>query len=607
VKRLIVFAGLAGLIAAPLAPADAGPRGTKKKAGKSEAVSPEILQSIAVELERSMDSLQLGSAPKPYFVGYKVTEVDVNDVVASLGATTSRKNRHFAIIDSHVHVGNYQFDNSNFVIPRNENVDGIVNFPLPLEATPRIARRAAWLATDTAYNEALYQLQSKMEAQKAGAAGTGADSYAVGTKLVQPEEVLVWELETLTDLETRAQNISAVLRDEEHVRDSRVAFTSFLERRWYINSEGTDATDTRRVSGVIIAVNGQADDGQQIALYYSRYGVTADDLPGDAELKKQAEKLADQLAELAKAPVLEEYSGPVLFEGEGATDIVRYSLATHLGGTPLPLGMAPEEKKRFGGALEGKIGRRVLHKSLSVTDDPTTHRFGKVALIGGYAIDDEGVAAQSVDLINGGKLETLLTSRSPSKAIKDSNGHARRSGPGGVYHGSATNLFIKAKKGKSRKALRKALLKQAKDEGLDYAIIIRRLDDASVTAAPELSRRELITLYQNTDQDAPPPALLAYKVYPNGKEELVRGVHLKPIEIKAWKDLLGVGNNSNVANFLASGAAHIEHVLNGVGEGAVPSSGVESAIITPDLLFEELDLFGSTEGKREAPVVPRPK
>lgn len=606
-KRLIVLAGLTGLIAAPLAPADAGPAGTKKKAGKSEAVTPEILESIAVELDRSMDSLQLGSAPKPYFIGYKVTEVDVNDVVASLGATSTSKNRHFAIIDSHVHVGNYQFDNSNFVIPRNENVDGIVNFPLPLEATPRIARRAAWLATDTAYNEALYQLQSKMEAQKTGATGSGADSYAVGTPLNQPEEVQVWQLETLADLEARAENISAVLRDEDHVRDSRVAFTSFLERRWYINSEGTNATDTRRVSGVIIAVTGQADDGQEIALYYSRYGVTADDLPDDTELKKQAEALADQLAKLAKAPVLEDYAGPVLFEGDGAVDIVRHSLAVHLGGTPLPLGMAPEEKKRFGGGFEGKMGRRVLHKNLTVTDDPTTHRYGKVALIGGYAIDDEGVAAQKVKVIENGTLETLLTSRSPSKDIKGSNGHARRSGPGGVYHGSATNLFIKAKKGKSRRALRKALLQQAKDEGLDYAIIIRRLDDAAITAAPELSRRELISLYQNTDQDAPPPALLAYKVYPNGKEELVRGVNLEPIEIKAWKDLIGVGNNTNVGNFLASGQAHIEHVLNGVNEGAVPSSGVESAIVTPDLLFEELELVGSAKGKFEAPAVPRPK
>ena len=56
--------------------------------------------------------------------------------------------------------------------------------------------------------------------------------------------------------------LSAVFRDQPAIRDSRVAVTSYLERRWYLTTEGTSVTDTRRASGIVIAATGQADDGQ---------------------------------------------------------------------------------------------------------------------------------------------------------------------------------------------------------------------------------------------------------------------------------------------------------------------------------------------------------
>jgi hypothetical protein len=579
-------------------------------AGPSRAVTPEILDAVADEIQRAMRGMHIPGEPKPYFVSHKLTEVDVNDVVASLGATTWKQERHFVLVEARVHVGEYQLDNSNFVLANAEATDGVAQFPLPMEATPRIARRAAWLVTDAAYKEALEQFRAKLDTRRSGGNAPGSErpSYTKQPPLVREEPVLVPALEPAGDLEQRAHEISQVFRSMPHVRDSRVAFTSFLERRWYINSEGSSVHDTRRVSGVIITATGQAEDGQELALHYARYGHTAGDLPDVAELVREAENLGRDLAALRTAPVMESYTGPVLFEGLAAVGIVRATLAPHLGGTPLPEGLAAGEAQQFGGALAGRIGLRVISPLLSLIDDPTARHAGKrkQVLIGGYQIDDEGVPAQRVEVIASGVLKSLLRSRTPSQQGDTSNGHARRTTSGGVFHGSATNLFVEGKQGLAPAQLRRKLLAEAQAQGLPYALIIRRLDDPAITSTPELTMRELLHLFTTTDPQAPPAALLAYRVYPNGKEELVRGVQLRPVQIRAWRDVMAVSNTETVSNFLAAGEHHLVQKLNGVGNGEVPSSGIESAVVTPDLLFKELDVAGSVTGRREPPLVPPP-
>jgi hypothetical protein len=298
----------------------------------------------------------------------------------------------------------------------------------------------------------------------------------------------------------------------------------------------------------------------------------------------------------------------VLFEGEGAVGLVRYSLAPNLGGTPVPEGLSPQEVRMFGGGLTDKVGLRAFAPMLSIVDDPTAKDADGKALIGGYKIDDEGVAAQKVEVAKDGKLLTLLTSRTPSQKDQVSNGHARRTADGGAFHGSATNLFVNARGATSRKALEAKLVSEARAEGLKYGIVIRRLDDAAITGAPEFTRRELVQMLKSTDPLLPPPAVVAYRVYPGGKEELVRGVQLSEIPIRTWKDVIGASKEKTVYNFLASDAPQLTlRVQGGTDDGFVPSGGIESSIVTPDLLVKEVDITGSTAGQRPLPPVPKPK
>ena len=578
----------------------------------SKAITPEIVEAVATEMKRSQKSLTIPGAPSPYFFAYKLTEVEVNDVAASLGSVIGDRDNHFVSLEAHVHVGNYKSDNSNFVSKANEGVDGIATITLPLEATPSLTRRATWRATDAAYKEAINQLSAKRDALSTGASGgtTEIPNYTAAKPVVSLKPSLVAKLATPSDLGKRAETISATFRDHSHVRSSRVAFTSFLERRWLINSEGTKVHDTRRVSGVLIVASGQAADGQELNVYYSRYGQTEADLPTDAVLAEEAKRLAKTIKELAKAPLVDNYAGPVLFTSGGAVDMVRHGLARNLSGTPLPVGLPPNEARNFGGGLITRLGLKVTPSWLSVTDDPTVLSTGKGskrrALIGGYRNDDEGVAPQRVVVISKGRLETLLMSRTPSDKIRKSNGHARLRMPGGVFRGSPTNTFVTSQKKLSKRALESALIKAVKAAGLKYGLVIEQFDDPAITANAELSRFELLRMLQSVNPDAPPPAAVAYRLYPSGKRELVRGVQLQPIEIGQWRNLLATGSNTNIKNFLASTTAPLFLRLQGVGDGFTPSEGIESSVVTPDLLFEELEILRTTVGRRPAPILPVP-
>jgi hypothetical protein len=140
---------------------------------------------------RDGPKLALPDAPPPFHISYKITEVEVNDAVASLGFITNAK----APLRQHRVPGPGEvrrLDNGNFVIPREEGLDGSAGTNLPLEATPRIARRAAWLVTDQAYKEALVQLRAKLDARTAGGVGaTPPPVWSDVKPLVSEDAVLV--------------------------------------------------------------------------------------------------------------------------------------------------------------------------------------------------------------------------------------------------------------------------------------------------------------------------------------------------------------------------------------------------------------------------------
>jgi methionine-rich copper-binding protein CopC len=115
IRSQLASIALTGLLVTLAAPTANAKKIIVPTAPASKAVTPDILDAVSEELERALSKMRIPGAPAPYFIGYKITEVDVNDVVASLGSITDEKERDVVTLEAHVHVGSYKKDNSNFI------------------------------------------------------------------------------------------------------------------------------------------------------------------------------------------------------------------------------------------------------------------------------------------------------------------------------------------------------------------------------------------------------------------------------------------------------------------------------------------------------------
>jgi hypothetical protein len=92
--------------------------------------------------------------------------------------------------------------------------------------------------------------------------------------------------------------------------------------------------------------------------------------------------------------------------------------------------------------------------------------------------------------------------------------------------------------------------------------------------------------------------LLVYRVYPDGREELLRGMRLKGVSTRSLRDILAAGGDPVVFDYLENGAPF---AVSGAA-----SFVAESSIVAPGLLFEELQLERSEEELPKLPIVPPP-
>jgi predicted Zn-dependent protease len=276
--------------------------------------------------------------------------------------------------------------------------------------------------------------------------------------------------------------------------------------------------------------------------------------------------MGSDLTALRSAPVLDaDYSGPVLFTGQASAEMFARVLVPNLSGQRLPLS-DQQQAQTIRSELLDRMNRPVLPRFLSVFDDPTTQRVGNQELLGHYQVDDQGVPARRVSLIEQGVLKNFLMSRRPAKDMPQSNGHGRSGIPGREI-AQIGNLFIQSSDGRSYNDLKQQLIKMCQEENLQYGILIKSLigDGRSAIGSP----------------------VLTYKVYvADGREELIRGAFAQGIPIRSLRQIEAVGNDAFVVNRLA-----------GSTELPTPTS-----IVAPSVLLEEVELKRPT-GTQQKPAL----
>ena len=146
------------------------------------------------------------------------------------------------------------------------------------------------------------------------------------------------------------------------------------------------------------------------------------DVPSDLELAKQAQNFAKEVLFLQKAKKVDSYIGPILLEGAQTLNLMKV-LQREISYTK-PV-YSNNNNYSLEGSFTNKIGLKVFSSGFDVIDEPLRKTFDNKKLAGYYEIDEEGVKAQKLQIIENGILKELPFTSSLTKNNSKSNGHAR--------------------------------------------------------------------------------------------------------------------------------------------------------------------------------------
>lgn len=519
---------------------------------KSEDI---ILKALGDELSRSMSGLKLADHKPPYFASYTMKDTQSIRIAASYGAIDTNEQYHSRDIDTDLRCGDYKLDNS-YAMRRGLSSIFRSFTGFPTEDNYDAIRQATWLVTDGAYKRAIEELQSKKALLQTTRVNDLPDSFAKVTPVVKLENPvsLKTDEKKWTDL---IRKLSGILAESRESLSSKADFTHRAQTRWFISSEGAMNREGSDGAIVSLSASAQTPDGMKVSDFAIFAADSEELLPSPSELEKEARALSERVQSLSNASRLEEYNGPVLFEGPAAAEVFAYALAPKLV-NPIPvLGMSAVKP-----GFADKLGRKVLAPFLSVVDDPLATEYKGKPLKGGYTIDEQGVPAQKLNLIENGVLKTLCSGRIPSKHIKESNGHWRS--------GAAcpSRLIISSTKKLTPAQLKEKLIEMGKENGLKHVLIVRRMGSA-------MSGRMFLNPLQLLGGDTSLPApTVVYKVsVEDGKEELVRNITFAATTQRFWRDIEATGDDDQAYP-----------VLIPVGHNNTTTS-----LITPSFIAQELE------------------
>jgi TldD protein len=552
-----------------------------------------LLRAMKDEISRVPALIRLGLDP-PYYTEYRVEDTESHTISASLGALIDQIDSRWRIPTVQMRVGNATFDNTDHIY--SEAFVGSRFDPgrLPLDNDYLALRQVLWLATDRAYKTAEEAIARKRSSLKnMTQTDTLPDfSTAEAPHAIQPVERKPFAEEAWKGEVIRLSNVLDVY---PKVLSSGVEVESSQSTNYIVTSEGAELRLPENVSFVRAAAHGLAADGTQVRDAMVEQAFLASQLPSEQALAREVKELGEHVTALSEAPAGEAYDGPVLFEAPAAAQLFGQLLGDNLKITRKPVTDPGRPSRYSPSELENKIGSHILPAWMDVVDDPTQIEFQGHILLGHYLYDMEGVAPQPLTLVEKGVLKSFLLTRTPVfKDYPGSNGHARMPGAYGTRAPGFGNLFVRASETTPAKDMKQKLIDLCRQGNKPYGILIRKLDYPSTATLEELGQ----LAQASGGGRAVVPPLLAYKVYPDGREELVRGLFFHDVSTRSFKDISAASDENYVFDLIDSNAPFAM-----VGAGSFTTT---ASIIAPAILFEELELQPAPEETPKPPIVPPP-
>lgn len=547
---------LAASAAVSLAPACAEHHSSSAPQAKATAADP-LLDAMKAELTREQQLLVLPGMQRPYFIQYRLEDFHSYEAVANYGALTRESETHQRVVRVEVRIGNYTTDSSSArgagslaLTSTDDDVDSL--------------RFALWTATDEAYKEALRAYAAKQAALKTFQTPPTANDFSPAKAVTHIEPLLTLDLDRdewkrriiqASGLYATAPEVKSFASD---VQFSSANVTALVLNRYTVNTDGTALRQGYASYEDVVDVGGQAPDGMELSRDNGTTATTAAGLESWAALRQRTLADLQSFNDLRHAPVVsaEDYHGPVLFSGDSSADIFNHLFVPNVEADRPDMGTTARTR----GAYQSSYQSPVLPSFLTVVDDPSLRSFEGQPLLGAYAVDDEGVPAQSVTLVNHGELVNYLTDREPVKDFPASNGHGRAI-PGQAARPRPGVLLVKSSEPFTAAQMQAKLLSLAKEQNRDVY-------EADTLLGGRLAPRVL------------------YRISPDGKRTLVRGAVFDELDQRALRaDLIAVGGKPWVAQVAAP---------------------VPETTIVPELLFDDITVKRAAQEQQKLPYYPPP-
>jgi hypothetical protein len=251
-----------------------------------------------------------------------------------------------------------------------------------------------------------------------------------------------------------------------------------------------------------------------------------------------------------------------------------------------------------GSDLQGRRGSRIFPESFTVVDDPTLKEWKGRPLFGTMLVDEEGIEAKPLTIVEKGVLRNFLLTRDPVRRFPATNGRSRLQGNYGNTLGGMTNLIVTSRETVPQAQLKSQLIEILKQRDKPFGMIVRKMDFPSTASTAEA--RRLVSGAARSGGSRPTSLpLRVYRVYQDGREEIVRGLHFRGLNVRSLKDIIAAGDDFNVLNYQENG-----QMFALVGAG---SETAETSVVAPSLLIDDLELVRREEEEPKLPIVPAPE
>jgi hypothetical protein len=579
---------------------------------RASADNDHTLQAMRDEMARAKSRLEIAIPPsnqpvRPYYIEYRLLDMDIREVVAEFGALVSSTHNRSRVMNVAARVGDYKLDSSNFI--SDEGFRGFIGptGTVGIDRDYDSLRQDLWIATDQAFKEAVETYSRKQAYLSSLARPSDIEDFS-RVEAVQHVEALANSDWSNRNWEQEARDTSAALCAFPQIYESRVTYYLVYLTEYFLTSEGTEVRANHSFAAIEAGMNTLADDGMEVNHFYSTYAPRPANLPSVDVVCKDLKVVGSELVAMRASSPASDYTGPVLFESRAAAALLAQVLGPSLSGARPPVAFQPvvdQLMNNLGARSDwsARVGARVLPPTVTLVDDPFAKDYKGTPLIGGYAIDEEGVPAEKVSLVENGMLKNLLMSRRPGPDFEKSNGHGRAAFLADPKS-TMSNLFFSSSETVSKEDLKKKFLDACRSEKLNYCLVVRQMDNPSISIIHQEDFTDLLASFGgNAATDRLP--LVVYKLYPaDGHEELVRGARITGFNARSLRNIAGIGNDDFVYNYMQNQTTGV----SGTALGAFGSAqnGLPAAVVAPSLLFDEVEFRGARGEPKRLPILPEP-